>query len=296
MDFALTDEQSDFVDAIRDFCDRECGTQDQRERLTDGYKEHHNFDDLQADGRARLARGDDPRGVRRLRRLDARRLPVHGGDLARAGADRRLRDDADRRRRHPALRHRRAEAGDPRRHRQRRGRGDRDDRARGRLRRRRPHCQRRARRRRLRPQRPEGLLLQRPHLRPRARRLPHHQGREQARGHDDDLGPARRRGDGDHADRDDGRPRDQPPLLHRLRGPRRRRARRGRPGLDPADGRPQRRAPDPRRDDARDRPARLRRRPRLRQGAHASSAARSAPSRRSSTASPTSPPSSRRPA
>jgi alkylation response protein AidB-like acyl-CoA dehydrogenase len=43
VDFALTDEQSDFVDAIRDFCDRECGTQDQRERLTDGYREHHNF-------------------------------------------------------------------------------------------------------------------------------------------------------------------------------------------------------------------------------------------------------------
>ena len=40
----LSDEQSDFVDAIRDFCDRECGTQDQRERLTDGYREHHNFD------------------------------------------------------------------------------------------------------------------------------------------------------------------------------------------------------------------------------------------------------------
>ena len=44
MDFALSDEQNDFVDAIRDFCDRECGTQDQRERLTDGYREHHNFD------------------------------------------------------------------------------------------------------------------------------------------------------------------------------------------------------------------------------------------------------------
>src|SRR5262249_8050695 len=44
MDFALSDEQSDFVDAIRDFCDRECGTRDQRERLTDGYREHHSFD------------------------------------------------------------------------------------------------------------------------------------------------------------------------------------------------------------------------------------------------------------
>jgi isovaleryl-CoA dehydrogenase len=42
MDFALTDEQEDFVDAIRRFCDHECGTRDQRERLTDGYRLHHN--------------------------------------------------------------------------------------------------------------------------------------------------------------------------------------------------------------------------------------------------------------
>ncbi|HEX7280144.1 MAG TPA: acyl-CoA dehydrogenase family protein [Solirubrobacterales bacterium] len=44
MNFALSDEQKDFVDALRDFCDRECGTADQRERLTDGYREHHNFE------------------------------------------------------------------------------------------------------------------------------------------------------------------------------------------------------------------------------------------------------------
>jgi isovaleryl-CoA dehydrogenase len=44
VDFSLTDEQQHFVEAIRDFCDRECGTPDQRERLTDGYREHHNFD------------------------------------------------------------------------------------------------------------------------------------------------------------------------------------------------------------------------------------------------------------
>jgi alkylation response protein AidB-like acyl-CoA dehydrogenase len=44
MDFALTDEQQDFVDAIRDFCARECGTQEQREKLTDGYELHHNPD------------------------------------------------------------------------------------------------------------------------------------------------------------------------------------------------------------------------------------------------------------
>jgi alkylation response protein AidB-like acyl-CoA dehydrogenase len=42
VDFALTDEQEDFVDAIRRYCDHECGTPDQRERLTDGYREHHN--------------------------------------------------------------------------------------------------------------------------------------------------------------------------------------------------------------------------------------------------------------
>jgi alkylation response protein AidB-like acyl-CoA dehydrogenase len=41
MDFALTDEQRDFVSAIRDFCSRECGTQEQRERLTNGYSELH---------------------------------------------------------------------------------------------------------------------------------------------------------------------------------------------------------------------------------------------------------------
>ena len=42
MDFALTDEQEDFVDAIRRYCDHECGTPDQRERLTDSYTTHHN--------------------------------------------------------------------------------------------------------------------------------------------------------------------------------------------------------------------------------------------------------------
>ncbi|MDX6637851.1 MAG: hypothetical protein QOJ01_1362 [Solirubrobacterales bacterium] len=44
MDFALTDEQQDFVAAIRDFCRRECGTREQRERLTDGHTEHHSFE------------------------------------------------------------------------------------------------------------------------------------------------------------------------------------------------------------------------------------------------------------
>jgi isovaleryl-CoA dehydrogenase len=44
VDFALTDEQEDFVASIRDFCARECGTQEQREKLSDGHSVHHNFD------------------------------------------------------------------------------------------------------------------------------------------------------------------------------------------------------------------------------------------------------------
>ena len=65
---------------------------------------------LSKDGRARMARRDDPRGPRGLGRRDARRLSVHGGDVAGSGTGRRLCHDPDRRRRHPALRHRRAEA------------------------------------------------------------------------------------------------------------------------------------------------------------------------------------------
>jgi isovaleryl-CoA dehydrogenase len=42
VDFKLSDEQRDFVAAIRDFCQRECGTQEQREQLTNHYAEHHN--------------------------------------------------------------------------------------------------------------------------------------------------------------------------------------------------------------------------------------------------------------
>src|SRR2546430_2381839 len=41
MDFALSDEQQDCVAAIHDFCQRECGTAEQRERLTAGYTEGH---------------------------------------------------------------------------------------------------------------------------------------------------------------------------------------------------------------------------------------------------------------
>ena len=42
MDFKLTDEQRDFVASIRDFCERECGTQEKREQLTENHTIHHN--------------------------------------------------------------------------------------------------------------------------------------------------------------------------------------------------------------------------------------------------------------
>ncbi|HEX6228647.1 MAG TPA: acyl-CoA dehydrogenase family protein [Solirubrobacterales bacterium] len=41
MNFSLSDEQQDFVDAIRDFCARECGTRERREELTEGYSKSH---------------------------------------------------------------------------------------------------------------------------------------------------------------------------------------------------------------------------------------------------------------
>jgi isovaleryl-CoA dehydrogenase len=42
MDFKLSDEQRDFVAAIRDFCEREAGTPEKREQLTKNHTELHN--------------------------------------------------------------------------------------------------------------------------------------------------------------------------------------------------------------------------------------------------------------
>jgi alkylation response protein AidB-like acyl-CoA dehydrogenase len=44
MDFSFSDEQNDFAAAIRDFCARECGTAEQRARLTNGYTELHSVE------------------------------------------------------------------------------------------------------------------------------------------------------------------------------------------------------------------------------------------------------------
>jgi alkylation response protein AidB-like acyl-CoA dehydrogenase len=41
VDFKLSDEQRHFVSAIRDFCQRECGTQEKREQLTKNHTELH---------------------------------------------------------------------------------------------------------------------------------------------------------------------------------------------------------------------------------------------------------------
>ena len=144
MDFALTDEQKDFVDAIRDFCDRECGTPDQRERLTDGYREHHSFDVYKQMAELGWLGVTIPEeyGGSGGTMLDAcifmeetsRALAPIGGyatTLIVAGATKRFGTES---------RRRRSSAASPR-----AGRGDRDDRARGRLRRRRPQLQGRAR-------------------------------------------------------------------------------------------------------------------------------------------------------
>ena len=51
-----TDERRAFVESIRDFCRRECGTREQRDRLTDGGERRPQPGALREDGRARLAR------------------------------------------------------------------------------------------------------------------------------------------------------------------------------------------------------------------------------------------------
>ena len=78
------------------------------------------------------------------------------------------------------------------------------------------------------------------------------QDRRQARGAVDDLGPGRRRGGRGPRDRDDGRPRGQRHLLHRLPRARRAADRRPRTRAGAADGRAQPRAADHRRPGARD--------------------------------------------
>ena len=75
----FTDEQRDFRAAIRDFCERELGTKEQRERLTERLHRAPQPGDLREARRPRLARGLDRRGLRRLRRRPRRRLHLPRG-------------------------------------------------------------------------------------------------------------------------------------------------------------------------------------------------------------------------
>ena len=111
----LTDEQHAFVEAIRDFAKRECGTREQRDALTENGREPHNPRSVRADRRARVARGRDPRGVRRHRRRLGRPVPAVRGVLARPDPDGLLPGDDDVGASGRAVRDRRAEGGDPRR-------------------------------------------------------------------------------------------------------------------------------------------------------------------------------------
>ena len=225
--------------------------------------------DVRADRRARVARRGDPGAVRRLRRRRGRHVPAVRGVRSRADPDGLLLGQHDHRRRRRPVRHRGAQAGDPRRRRARPRRGDRDVRARGRIGRRQPELQGRARQRRLRDQRAEDVDHGRPRRRPHPARVPNEPDRQQARGAIDDLRADRCRRARGPRDRDDGRPRGQRRVLHRLPRPRRSARRPAGSRLDAADGRAQPRAADHRRPVAGHGPARVRRRARLRQGAQA---------------------------
>ena len=112
----LTDEQTAFVEAIRDFAQRECGTREQREALTDAASEPHNQELYEK--------------IAELGWLGVSIPEEYGGsgggavDMCISSRSSRSRPDPDRAssrcqhdhgRARRALRHRRAEAGDPRR-------------------------------------------------------------------------------------------------------------------------------------------------------------------------------------
>ena len=91
MPLTLTDEQQDFVAAVRDFAQRECGTREQRDALTDNFTEPHN-EELYAKvaelGWLGVAIPEEYGGTGRRR---GRHVPVPRGDVLRADPDRGLR-------------------------------------------------------------------------------------------------------------------------------------------------------------------------------------------------------------
>ncbi len=132
----LSDEQRAFVEAIRDFAQRECGTREQRDALTDNGREPHNqelYERIAELGWPGVCIPEEYGGSGRRRR---RHVPDARGDRSRPDPDGVRRGDDDHRRRGAAVRQRRAQGGDPRGYRKRAGRVHRDVRARGRVRRR----------------------------------------------------------------------------------------------------------------------------------------------------------------
>ena len=171
----LTDEQRDFQAAIADFCERELGTKEQRERLTEGYTELHSqeiYEKLADLGWLGVSIDEEYGGsggglVDACIFLEATMrglVPIagYGVSLIVAGAYERFGTDEQK-------------AGDPRRDHQGAGRGDRDVRARGRARTSAtspaaPSAKKETGR--LRPQRPEDLDLGGAHRRPHPRHRP----------------------------------------------------------------------------------------------------------------------------
>ena len=276
------------MEAIRDFCERELGTREQRERADQRLHRAPHQRDLREDRRARLARRLDRRGVRRRGRrrsstsaCSSRRpmrglVPIAGFrvSLIVAGAYERFGTEEQKQEILGGISAGRVEAiamSEPEAGSDVGNLSCRAERQNG------------------------GFVLNGQKTWISAAHIADHilvvartdRDGLQARGPDDALGPDRRRGDRDPRDRDDGRPGGQRRLPHRLRRARGARPRPGRRRLDAADGRAQRRAPDhsPRASSGSPSGPSTTRSPTSRSAS--SSAARSAPSRRSSTGSPT---------
>ena len=233
----LTDEQRNFQAAIRDFAERECGTAEQREQLTNHYEELHNqeiYEQLGELGWLGVS-VDEAYGGAGAGMVDAcifleetmrGLVPIagYGVSLIVAGAYERFGTEEQKQEILGGICRGRVEAiamSEP-------GAGS-DV---GAL-----SCKAEKSERRVRAERAEDLDQRRPPRRPHPRHRPLRQLGLQARGPDDVLGPDRRRGRRDPRDPDDGRQGGQRRLPDRLLHRRRAGARRARQRLDAADGR-----------------------------------------------------------
>ena len=247
----LTDERRAFVDSIRDFCRRECGTREQRDRLTGGGEHAHSqelYERMAELGWLGVAVPEEYGGSGAgavdmcllLDELAYGSAPVAGigttfivaGAYERFGTEEQKQDILGGivRGAVEAIAMSEPESGSDV----------------GSMR-----CRIERRNGTYVAERAQDLDLERPHLRAHPAHRPHHPWRDQARGPHDGQRARRRRRDGAAPDRHDGRPRGERRLLHRLRAAGRCAHRPRGPRLDPADGGPERGAADPRRTGAR---------------------------------------------